>query len=140
VLLTELLTDGPVPVKAVEAAASEAGVSSWALRKARERCARSYRPAGFDGPYVLELLHNTPPQSATNSSKQQQPGDCRWSSLIDADCEQESKNGARPRMKQASSDASPAALKQRLHKIAALPEAEAEVAYQALKAEMAVVV
>ena len=60
VFLAELLASGPEPVKAIEAAANEAGVSAWALRKARERIAHSYRPGGFDGPYVLELLHNTP--------------------------------------------------------------------------------
>ena len=111
-------------------------MSAWALRKARERIAHSYRPGGFDGPYVLELLHNTPPQSATTSSNQQQPGDCRWSSLIDADREQESKDGAHPPM-QASFDAEqPSDLTLRIREIGALPEEQQDPAWHTLEVEL----
>ena len=67
VFLQEFLADGPVEAKAVEAAASEAGIGVYALRRARERYVRSYRPSGNQGPYVWELLTAT----TTFTNKQQ---------------------------------------------------------------------
>jgi hypothetical protein len=52
VFLFEHLADGPKASKDVENAASEAGISAYALRKARERHVHSHRPGRNHGPFV----------------------------------------------------------------------------------------
>ncbi len=55
VFLQDLLADGPQEVDAIKQAAEVAEIGEKALRKARERLCRSYRPQGNHGPYVWEL-------------------------------------------------------------------------------------
>ncbi len=70
--LFDLLAAGSVPVKDGEAAAAEAGISTHALRKARERYVRSHRPGRNSGPWHWELLH-TPTQQQQLRRQRREP-------------------------------------------------------------------
>jgi putative DNA primase/helicase len=91
VFLRDFLSDGPVEAKAGEAAATEAGIGPYALRKARERDVRSHRPGRNYGPYVWELL-----LTPTQTQQPQQPQQPRVDvvDVVDVDLDTEGKGAA----------------------------------------------
>lgn len=78
--LRETLAHGPVPVKAVQKQAREAGISERTLDRAKSAAGvRSMRPDGFTGPWYWEQRESVPRQLASYDAKSGN-GDVRRSS------------------------------------------------------------